>query len=65
VNNVVSKPSVVAKPTTVTVDGMRMPIISPRGILGLGVVGFAVDVLQLWRQYEAEIKQQVPKSVII
>jgi hypothetical protein len=65
VNNVVSKPSVVAKPTTVTVDGMRMPIISPRGILGLGVVGFAVDVLQLWRQFEAEIKQQVPKSVII
>jgi hypothetical protein len=53
------------KPTTVTVNGLRMPIISPRGILGLGVVGFAVDVLQLWRQFEAEIKQQVPKSVII
>lgn len=62
VNNVISKPPVVPKP--MTVDGMRLPIISPRGVLGLGVVGFAVDVLMLWRQYEAEIKQQVPKEVL-
>ena len=65
VNNVLSKPSVVAKPrivtvdgtTTVTVDGMRIPIITPRGMLGLGVVGFAVDVLTLWRQYEEMLIQ--------
>ncbi len=47
----------VAKPTTVTVGGMRVPIISPRGILGLGVLGFAIDVYSLWKQYEEMIIQ--------
>ena len=59
VNNVVSKPLVVAKPTTVS----KFPIITPKGMLGLGVLGFAIDVYSLWRQFEEMIIQDKKRQL--
>lgn len=57
VNNTIAKPTTaskfLAKPTTAS----KFPIITPKGMLGLGVLGFAIDVYSLWKQYEEMIIQ--------